>query len=202
MAEYEREAKAAITDLEREAAERANTTDRAAIYRAQMGIPQLTLQVASAAKQDAEPRASFLRQLQELSRKIDDLLTEVDTAREKGRDARQRTRWINPLVIAVFGLLAGVIATQFLQEQTEDLGAAVPWVVAVVAWAALDYFLEPKLRLRLANRQLENMREEVRLAFEAWRNLCRLQAKLNRKRLPAWSTMRKLTTDLPQIGDL
>ena len=204
VADYERGAQEAIVDLKRTVAEaeRAGETDRAAIYRTLMQTPQLGLQVVAADPQDTEAMASNVRKLQDLSRTVDDQLAQVETAREQGRDKRQRTGWINPLVIGVFGLVAGVIATQVLQEQTEDLGAAVPWIVAVVAWALLDYFVEPKLRLRLANRQLENMQEEVRLAFGAWRNLRQMEARLNRKHLPAWSTMRTHTAGLPKIGDI
>jgi hypothetical protein len=195
------EAQAAIADLERQEAEaeREGKTDLAASYRAQMGIPRLTLR---AALEGQSTREAWVEEVRKLSRDLDDLRRAVATAREKGRYARQRTRWINPLVIGGFGLVAGVIATQLLQEQAEDLGAAVPWIVAVVAWVLLDYFLEPKIRLWLANNQLEFMRDEIRLTFEEWRLFREIEERLDRTRLPAWSTMRKHTADLPQAGDI
>ena len=202
MREHELGAEAALADLRRKIAdaEREGKTEQAENYRIQLAIPQMTVRAAQEGEGATDSWADVVRQLNELGRTLDKVLDRVHKAREKGRDARRRTRWVNPLVIGVFGLLAGVIATQLLQEQTEDIGAAVPWVVAVVAWALLDYFLEPRLRLRLANRQLEKMREEVTLTFQAWRHLRTMEAKLGRERLPAWSTMREHTSRLPPLG--
>lgn len=202
VAEYEQQAAAAAEDLRRKATEaaREGQAGQAEIYRTLAGTPEIGPGIVRDSQEVTEAWAGVASQLQGLSSQVDDLLARVHDARKKGRDTRLRARWVNPLVIGLFGVGVGVIATQLLQDQAEDLGAVVPWVVAVVAWALLDYRFEPRLRRRLANRQLENMREEVRLAFAAWRHLREMEVRLGQERLPAWSKMRELTAALPPVG--
>jgi hypothetical protein len=201
--EYERRAKADAAELEREAAaaEAAGKPGQAEIYRIlaatvrEAGIP-LAKNMGGITESHAEV-ATLLLDFDAIGA----LLGDLQRARGKGRATRLRARWVNPLVIGLVGLLAGVVATQIVQDEVADFGSFLPWVVAVVAWALLDYFVEPRLRVWLAQLQLKHMREEVALAFTLWNSLAVVDpAPGDAHPLPAWAKLRENIASLPASG--
>jgi hypothetical protein len=104
------------------------------------------------------------------------------------------------VLLGLIGLGFGVVAVQVTQDWIEGFSVVAAWALAIVAWAALDYLLEPRLHRSLARRSLKLLKDEVTTAFAAWRALRDFEEHCNRaleyvdektgvQLLPDWRTV-------------
>jgi uncharacterized protein YukE len=149
-------------------------------------------------------RSKAFFQLIHSAAQLDRRVWEVQDKRYATRKSARRFRRIvsvaHQLMLALVGVLLGVVAVQLVQDRIEStIHLIAAWAFAVVAWAVLDYLLEPRLRAVLARRSLKLLKKELSATFEAWRMLRKFQEE-NRSELknlddrsepellPDWST--------------
>jgi hypothetical protein len=112
--------------------------------------------------------------------KLDQALMKALEKRDKIRKSARRVRRIggvaHQLTFPLVGILLGVVVVQLVQDRIESsIHRIAAWVFAIVAWAVLDYVLEPQLRKFLAQRSLKLLKKELDATFEAWTMLRALQ---------------------------
>jgi hypothetical protein len=128
--------------------------------------------------------------------KVEEIEARRNRIRKRASRLRRISRAAHQLVLAGVGLILGVVAVQLAQEWIEALSLAAAWIFAIVAWAALDYVIEPRLRHALALRSQALLKDELNTTFDAWDALRRLEESVRLKRetsntklLPDWRTL-------------
>ena len=91
----------------------------------------------------------------------------VEATQSRRRRARGWARVAHPVTEGAIALVIGVVAVSLISDEIRPVGLWMVWAFAVGSWAAIDYWLEPKLIRALAERGLGLLRSEARAVGDA-----------------------------------